>query len=95
MHYEKKGKYKSYLELKLSPKIDQYGLQIDNDFEECPILFKLLITGRWSVQSWLDIRDVIRVIGEFNKENSFTLRLDDETEDLHLNDKASMIIVEP
>jgi hypothetical protein len=53
------------------------------------------IQGRWSAQTWIDIRDVIRVIGEFNKDNNFTLRLDDDTEDLHLNDKAKMIIVEP
>jgi hypothetical protein len=104
--YVKKQR-ESYLELKMSPPLDQNGQRIDDDdFVECPILFKLVLKGRWSLQSWIDMGDIIRVIGSFNQENGFSLTLDDEIEAFSKNSKtfglgpldnkkASLMIVEP
>jgi hypothetical protein len=68
----------SLLELKLSPPLDQNGQRIDDeDFVECPLLFKLVLKDRWSKQTWVDLGDCIRVIGTFEKENEFSLKLED------------------
>ena len=53
------------------------------------------MSGRWAHQSWIDLGDYIRVIGNFNKDNEFHLKLDDNVTDFTENSKASMIIVEP
>ena len=64
---------------------------------ECPIEFRLIVEGFWCKQLYADEDDLIRVIGNFCSDNSFTLYLDDNEEEDHTVNfrKASMIIVEP
>ena len=84
--------------MKLTAPHDKYGQKQDENFVECPILFKLSMKGRWASQTWIDMGDLIRVIGEYKKDNMFHLFLNDDFESPHqtqINKKASMIIVEP
>lgn len=101
--YNKKANYTSYIELKLAPPVDQYGIKmVDIDFVDCPILFKLTMSGRWSAQTWIDNGDMIRVIGTYSKHNNFHLIINDNIEESLesqqyrvSSNRASMIIVEP
>lgn len=69
-------------------------MPIYEGFIECPILFKMNISGRWSNHLWAEEGDVIRVLGTFCKENNFTLKIDDSQESENIG-RATMIIVEP
>ena len=66
--YQKSPDYTAYLELKLSPPLDQSRQPILDDFVDCPILFKLKLRGRWALQLWVEKEDYVRVIGNFNRE---------------------------
>ena len=65
------------MELKLSPPMDNHGHPILIGFQECPILFRVLLTGKWAQQLWVQNNDIVRVIGTFTKENLFTLSIDE------------------
>jgi DNA replication factor Dna2 len=64
-------------------------------------LFRVLLTGKWAKQLWVQNNDTVRVIGTFAKDNLFTLSIDDDqpkdAEEMveFKKKKASMIIVEP
>lgn len=50
------------------------------------------------MQLWVEAGDFVRIIGDFNKDNAFHLRIDDnieETDPQILSAKANMVIVEP
>ena len=56
------------------------------------------LRGRWALQLWVETGDFVRIIGNFNKQNGFHLRIDDNIEEQDpqiLAEKASMVIVEP
>ena len=68
------------IDLKRSPPLDQYGQPILEGFEECPILFKMKLTGLWAEKLWIAPQDTVRIIGTFSKHNKFCLTIDEDTQ---------------
>lgn len=46
--YQRKQNFSAVMELKLSPPMDNHGHPNLIGFQECPLPFKVLLTGRWA-----------------------------------------------
>ena len=59
--------------------MDMHGNSTDDSVEN-DISFKLTINGQWSSMTWIDIGDIVRVIGTYSKLNDFHLILNNTVE---------------
>ena len=55
----------------------------------------MTLTGRWAKSLWVTCGDKVTIIGNFNQQNSFHLKLCDEQDQLDLTGFAQFLIVEP